>query len=99
MIYRKKFYIVLLTLVSAFIMLECSDDNETPVITDDTIPTDEVVETTYKTNPRAFALKFQILSAMVQRTSNDWTKTPFVSKSMKVYLLTSTYQNSRRATS
>ena len=58
MIYRKKLYIVLLTLVSAFIMLGCSDDNETPVITDDTIPTDEVVETTYKTNPRAFALKF-----------------------------------------
>ena len=58
MIYRKKFYIVLFMVISAFAMMGCSDDNETPVVTDDTPPEDEVVETTYKTNPRAFALKF-----------------------------------------
>lgn len=98
MIYRKKFYIVLLTLVSAFIMLGCSDDNETPVITDDTIPTDEVVETTYKTNPRAFALKFHDFigdgSENIKRLDKDTVRIE-----INEGLLTSTYQNSRRATS
>ena len=58
MILKKNFYFALLALASALAMMGCSDDNETPVVTDDTPPADEVVETTYKTNPRAFALKF-----------------------------------------
>lgn len=36
----------------------CSDDDETPAIVDNTPPSDEIVETTYTANPRAFALKF-----------------------------------------
>lgn len=45
MIHRKNFYFALLMLVSALAMMGCNDDNETPVINDDTPPADEVVET------------------------------------------------------
>ena len=58
MFFRSKFYFTLLILASATLMLGCSDDNETPATPDNTPPTDEIVETSYTANPRAFALKF-----------------------------------------
>ncbi len=58
MFFRTKFYSALLILASVVAVMGCSDDDETPAAVDNTPPSDEIVETTYTANPRAFALKF-----------------------------------------
>ena len=55
---KKNFWVVLWMMVSAFVWVSCSDDDETSPMNQDTPPVDEETELEYDVNPRAFALKF-----------------------------------------